>query len=214
MEFVNKIDINSLRSKEIQFVVKRFMDMILSFAGIMILLPVFILISILIKLDSKGPVVFKQNRVGKNGKLFTIYKFRTMKFDADINRKFDIPTNIGEFVIQEKNDSRITELGAFLRRTSLDEIPQLFNVIMGNMSIVGPRPEVPAIENYFPERYKQRVLALPGITGLAQINGRGELPLEKKINYDLEYIQNYTVVLDIKIILKTISYVLQQEGAM
>ncbi|GAA0177435.1 exopolysaccharide biosynthesis polyprenyl glycosylphosphotransferase [Clostridium sediminicola] len=214
MEFENQIDSVVFREKEYQFTIKRGLDIVISLIGIIMLLPLFVIIPILIKIDSDGPIIFRQIRVGKDGKNFVIYKFRTMVSDADIKKEIEIPENIEDFVIQEKNDIRITKLGELLRRSSLDEIPQLFNVLIGNMSIVGPRPEVPGIVKYFPEKYKQRVLVLPGITGLAQINGRGELPLKKKVEYDLEYIQNFTVLLDIKIILKTIRYVLQQEGAL
>lgn len=214
MEFENGIDMIFFREKDYQFTIKRVLDIVSSLIGIVVLLPLFMIIPILIKLDSNGPIIFKQVRVGKDGKHFVIYKYRTMICGADGKKEVEIPEDIGGFIIQEKNDSRITKLGAFLRKTSLDEIPQLFNVFIGNMSIVGPRPEVPEIEKHFPKKYKQRVLVLPGITGLAQINGRGELPLKKKIEYDLEYIKNFTVLLDLKIILKTIGYVLQQEGAM
>ncbi|SHH39420.1 sugar transferase [Clostridium grantii] len=214
MEINKEINSNFVVSKEIQLMIKRCIDVGISIVGILILLPFFIVIPILIRMDSKGNVIFKQTRVGKNGEYFTILKFRTMVNNADSLRKIDIPSNIGDYVIQDRNDSRVTKLGAFLRKTSLDEIPQLFNVFMGSMSIVGPRPEVPDIEKHFPQKYKQRVLMTPGITGWAQINGRGEIPLEKKISYDLEYIQNYSLFLDIKIILKTFSYVFQQQGAM
>jgi lipopolysaccharide/colanic/teichoic acid biosynthesis glycosyltransferase len=214
MEINKELETNLMVSKESQLMLKRGVDIIISMVGIFILSPLFIILPILIRLDSKGKVIFKQTRVGKNGDYFTILKFRTMVSNADDLRKIDIPMNIGDYVIQDKNDSRITKLGAFLRKTSLDEIPQLFNVFMGSMSIVGPRPEVPDIEKHFPQSYKKRVAVTPGITGLAQINGRGEIPLEKKIYYDLEYIQNYSLILDLKIILKTFGYVFQQQGAM
>jgi lipopolysaccharide/colanic/teichoic acid biosynthesis glycosyltransferase len=138
-----------------------------------------------------------------------------MIVNAEARRELEInPEDIGNFVFQSKSDNRITKIGAFLRKTSLDELPQLFNVFMGNMSIVGPRPEIPEVVKYYPEEYKQRLLVSPGITGLAQISGRGEIELGKTIFYDLTYIKEFSVWNDIKIIFKTFASVLKKEGAM
>lgn len=203
-----------IRGKRIQFLLKRLIDIILSFIGIIILSPVFIILAIWIKMDSKGPAVFKQVRVGKDGKDFTIYKFRTMVINAERKRDLEIdPTNLGNFVFQSKSDNRITKSGAFLRRTSLDEIPQLFNVLIGNMSLVGPRPEIPDVVKYYPEAYRQRLLVPPGITGLAQVSGRGEIELGKTVFYDLTYIKNFSVWCDIKILFRTVFSVVKEEGA-
>lgn len=203
-----------IKGKRIQFLLKRLMDIILSLIGIIILSPVFIILSIWIKMDSKGPAVFKQIRVGKDGRDFTIYKFRTMVVNADKKRELEIdPTNLGNFVFQSKSDNRITKSGAFLRRTSLDEIPQLFNVLIGNMSLVGPRPEIPDVVKYYPEAYIQRLLVPPGITGLAQVSGRGEIELGKTVFYDLTYIKNFSVWYDIKILFRTVFSVVKEEGA-
>ncbi|MCT8977239.1 sugar transferase [Clostridium sp. CX1] len=203
-----------IKGKRIQFLLKRLMDIILSLIGIIILSPVFIILSIWIKMDSKGPAVFKQIRVGKDGRDFTIYKFRTMVVNADKKRELEIdPTNLGNFVFQSKSDNRITKSGAFLRRTSLDEIPQLFNVLIGNMSLVGPRPEIPDVVKYYPEAYRQRLLVPPGITGLAQVSGRGEIELGKTVFYDLTYIKNFSVWYDIKILFRTVFSVVKEEGA-
>ena len=118
-----------------------------------------------------------------------------MVVDADKKRELDIdPSNLENFVFQSKSDNRITKTGGFLRKTSLDEIPQLFNVLIGNMSLVGPRPEIPDVVRYYPENYKQRLLVTPGITGLAQISGRGEIELGKTIHYDLTYIKNFSIL--------------------
>ena len=190
------------------------MDIILSLIGIIILSPIFLILTIWIKLDSKGPAVFKQVRVGKNGKNFTIYKFRTMVVSAESKRELEIdPSNMENFVFQSKSDNRVTKAGAFLRKTSLDEIPQLFNVLFGHMSLIGPRPEIPDVVKYYPENYYQRLLVLPGITGLAQVNGRGEIELGKTIYYDLTYIKNFSLWLDIKILFQTIVKVFKSEGA-
>ena len=217
-EASNKIIVdvdNDIEKKKYQFFIKRVMDIILSLVGIILLLPIYLIIVFLIKLDSKGPAVFKQVRVGKNNKDFVIYKFRTMVVNAEAKRELEInPADISNFVFQSRSDNRITKIGAFLRKTSLDELPQLFNVFTGTMSIVGPRPEIPEVVKFYPEEYKQRLLVSPGITGLAQISGRGEIELGKTIFYDLTYIKNFSIANDIKIIFKTFSSVLKKEGAM
>ncbi|WP_346938394.1 exopolysaccharide biosynthesis polyprenyl glycosylphosphotransferase [uncultured Clostridium sp.] len=209
------IDIKEkIENKKIQFGVKRIFDIILSFIGIVILLPIYLVIAIAIKLDSKGPVLFKQVRVGKDRRNFTIYKFRTMVLSAESKRELQIdPTNMDNFVFQSKSDNRITKVGSFLRNTSLDEIPQLFNVLFGHMSLVGPRPEIPEVVKYYPENYYQRLLVLPGITGLAQVSGRGEIELGKTIYYDLTYISNFSIWYDIKILFTTFFKVFKREGA-
>ncbi|MBU3190961.1 sugar transferase [Clostridium bowmanii] len=203
-----------IENKKLQFIVKRLMDIILSMLGIIILSPIYLIIIIAIKLDSKGPAIFKQVRVGKDGKNFTIYKFRTMIVQAESKRELNIdPNDLENFVFQSKSDNRITKLGNFLRSSSLDEIPQLFNVLFGQMSLVGPRPEIPEVVNYYPESYRQRFLVLPGITGLAQISGRGEIELGKTISYDLKYIIDFSVIFDIKILFLTVLSVFKKEGA-
>lgn len=210
-----KIDLDKdIKCKKIQFFLKRIFDFIISLLGIIVLSIVFIVLAVWVKLDSKGPAIFKQVRVGKNGKKFIIYKFRTMVVDADKKITLDIkPENLENFVFQSRNDSRITKSGAFLRKTSLDEIPQLFNVLFGNMSLVGPRPEIPDVVKFYPEAYKQRLLVTPGITGLAQISGRGEIELGKTVYYDLTYIKSFSLWTDIKILFKTIFSVFKSEGA-
>ena len=203
-----------IEGKRVQFIIKRIMDFILSLIGIIILLPIYLIIAIAIKLDSKGPILFKQVRVGKDNKNFLIYKFRTMVVSAESKRELEIdPTNMDNFVFQSKSDNRVTKVGHFLRKTSLDEIPQLFNVLIGNMSLVGPRPEIPDVVKYYPESYYQRLLVLPGITGLAQVSGRGEIELGKTIYYDLTYINNFSVLYDIKLLFVTVSKVFKREGA-
>lgn len=210
-----KIDIDrDIKRRKIQFVIKRIFDFIFALVGLILLSPVFLAIALWIKKDSRGPVVFKQVRVGKNGTNFTIYKFRTMIVNAEKKRELDIDAeNLENFVFQSRNDSRITKSGAFLRKTSLDEIPQLLNVLLGNMSLVGPRPEIPDVVKLYPEAYSQRLLVTPGITGLAQVSGRGEIELGKTVYYDLTYIKNFSLILDLKIILKTFSSVFKSEGA-
>ena len=184
--------------------VKRLLDFVLSLIGIVVLIPVFIIIGILIKVDSRGPVIFKQKRYGKNKQPFYIYKFRTMASDA--------PQNVAT---KDLNDSKkyITKIGAFLRRTSLDELPQLFNILLGQMTIVGPRPVVLKEENLIIARdlYGENDIK-PGITGWAQINGRDLLSIEEKAKLDGYYVENMGFKMDIKCFFKTVKYVLKGEG--
>lgn len=209
----SKLQINveeSIKSKKIQLIIKRIFDVIASGVGMIILSPLFIIISILIKLDSEGNVFFKQRRVGKNKKIFEIYKFRTMVTDAE---KIGRQITIG-------NDSRITRVGAFIRKYKLDEFPQLINVLKGEMSLVGPRPEVPRYVELYDEEQEKILLVKPGITDYASIKFRNENDiLGKSIDPDREYIENVmptkidlnlkyiseiSLLTDIKIIINTI----------
>jgi len=189
-------------------IIKRIIDIIGSFVCIIVFSPVFIIAPILIKIDSKGPILFIQKRVGKNGKYYNTYKFRTMVVNDEniFNKKFKTE-NIKELIFQEEDDPRITKVGKILRR-GFDELPQLFNVLKGDMSLVGPRPEIPEIVLLYKERQKIRLKVKPGITGLAIIRGRGDIPLKETINYDIEYIENWSVWLDIKILFKTLYVIL------
>lgn len=182
--------------------------------------PLWLFILIWIKADSAGPAIFRQQRAGLKGDLFTIYKFRTMVPNADAVMKEKIKQlkkdgkfNPEEFVFQEKDDPRITRSGKFLRKTSLDELPQLLNILNGTMSLVGPRPEVPEIvEQYTPEQRK-RLEMPPGVTGLAQINGRSDLTLAETLRYDVQYVKDWTFWYDIKILWKTVFVVLGGKDA-
>jgi len=165
-----------------------------------------LLLALLIKLDSKGPVIFKQQRLGRGGREFTIYKYRTMVENAE---------EMGNGVFTLKDDPRITRMGRFLRKTSLDELPQLFNILKGDMSFVGPRPPVtyhPYEIDEYSEEQMQRFEVRPGVTGLAQLSGRKELPWDERIEYDIEYIENYSFFYDIKLILMTVPKVLKMEN--
>jgi len=210
------IDLSSdLKNKKIQFLLKRVLDVLLSIIGIIIFSPVFIIVFIAIKRDGKGPAIFRQVRVGKDQNNFVIYKFRTMIVNAEKQQEIKIDVkDIDDFVFQNKMDKRITKLGAFLRDKSIDELPQLFNVLIGNMSLVGPRPEIVEVVKCYPEYYKQRLLVKPGMTGLAQINGRGEIALGKTVYYDLTYIKNFSLTYDIKLLFLTFISVIKGAGAM
>lgn len=189
-------------------ILKRIIDVFGSLVCIIIFSPVFIVAPILIKLDSKGPVFFKQKRAGKDGKYFAAYKFRSMVYNADkISRKEFSAEKLSDLIFQEKNDPRITRIGKILRR-GFDELPQLFNVLKGDMSLVGPRPEIPEIVKLYDRKEKIRLKVKPGITGLAIINGRGNITLKETINYDIEYIENWSLWLDLKILIKTLYVVL------
>ena len=184
--------------------IKRILDIILSFIGLIILLPFMIIFSIIIKLESKGPVLFKQKRVGKNKKEFTIYKFRTMRADTPK----DVPTHK-----LENAKSYITKFGGFMRKTSIDELPQIINILKGDMSIIGPRPALWNQEDLIKERDKYKANSIrPGLTGLAQVNGRDELPITIKAKFDGEYTEKISFILDLKIFFKTIVNVFKEDG--
>ena len=186
-------------------VFKRLLDIILSLVGIVVLSPIFLIISVLIKLDSKGPVIFKQERVGLNAQLFNIYKFRSMCVGAE-------QTGTGQYSFS--GDPRVTRVGKILRATSLDEIPQLVNILKGDMSFIGPRPPL----TYHPwnlDEYTDEQLRMfevrPGITGWAQVNGRKEVEWHERIRLNVWYVDNCSLLLDIKIIFKTLIKVVKNE---
>lgn len=185
-------------------VIKRLLDILLSFLAILVLLVVFLLLAILIKLDSRGPVFFTQQRVGKDKKLFTILKFRTMYADTPK----DVPTHL----LADPN-SRITRMGRFLRATSLDELPQVFNIFVGQMSVIGPRPALWNQDDLVAARDEYGANSLvPGLTGYAQVNGRDELPIDVKAKLDGYYAQHLSFWLDVKIFFWSITYVFRGSG--
>jgi exopolysaccharide biosynthesis polyprenyl glycosylphosphotransferase len=189
-------------------VVKRLFDLILSGVGTILLSPLMLILAILIKLDSKGPALFRQHRMGRNGREFTMLKFRSMCFDSE-------NSNGTGWTVE--NDPRRTRVGRFIRRYSLDELPQLFNVILGHMSLVGPRPEQPDYVRHFKDdipQYFQRHKVKSGITGWAQVNGlRGDTSIAERTKYDLYYVENWSLILDIKIILLTLRSIFRSDGA-
>lgn len=185
-------------------IIKRLGDILLSLIGIIILCPVFMIIAIAIKLDSEGPVIFKQKRFGIHKEYFYILKFRSMKIDA--------PKNVAPRNLYNP-EQWIIKVGAFLRKTSLDELPQLFNILVGNMSIVGPRPAGINELDLIAERDKYGANdILPGLTGWAQINGRDTLSVEMKTELDGYYVKHLSLIMDIRCIVKTIPYVLKRKG--
>ncbi|WP_033540982.1 sugar transferase [Planococcus sp. CAU13] len=183
---------------------KRICDIVISLIVIVALIPVFLLLSICIKLDSPGPVLFRQKRIGKGKKEFYILKFRTMKMDTPD----DIPTHL-----LNNPEAYITRVGKLLRKTSLDELPQIINILRGEMSIVGPRPALWNQYDLIAEREKYRANeVLPGLTGLAQVSGRDELPIVVKAKFDGEYVEKQGFRLDFKILVMTVICVLKSEG--
>jgi len=186
-----------------QRAIKRIIDCSLSVLGLIILAIPMGIIAILIKFDSRGPVIFKHKRVGKDGKIFLIYKFRTMVKDAP---------QIGP-PLTEKNDPRITRIGYILRRTSLDELPELINVLKGEMSLVGPRPEIPSIVETYTDWQRKVLQVRPGITGFSQIHGRAERKIPSKLRLDNWYIKHQSLRLDLWIMAKTVIVVLTAKGA-
>ena len=183
---------------------KRFYDTVLAFLGLIVLSPLFLILIIMIKLDSKGPVLFKQKRIGRNKKHFYILKFRTMRIDTPK----DTPTHM-----LENPEQWITKVGKFLRKTSLDELPQIINILKGDMSIIGPRPALWNQYDLVEERDKYNVHKLyPGLTGYAQINGRDELPIPEKAKLDGYYVLHISLWLDIRIFFGTIISIFRSDG--
>ena len=194
--------------------IKRLVDVVLSLVFLVLLSPALLVIAILIKLDSAGPIIYRQQRVGENGKLFWMFKFRTMVPDADEHLDEVVQTtSAGDILHKVKDDPRVTRVGRILRQFSLDELPQLFNVLKGDMSLVGPRPEMPwLVEKYEPWQ-RQRFSVPQGITGWWQVNGRSDKPMHLHTEEDLYYIQNYSLWLDLQILWRTVGAVLKRRGA-
>lgn len=193
-----------MKKKERYIIIKRGADIIVSFVGILVLLPVFLILLVAIKLDSPGPILFRQKRVGIHKTHFFILKFRTMRIDTPK----DMPTHL-----LENPQQYITRVGRFLRKTSLDELPQIFNILKGDMSIIGPRPALWNQYDLIEERDKYGANdVLPGLTGLAQISGRDELEIPVKARLDGEYVQNISLKMDIKCFFGTIRSVLKADG--
>lgn len=178
--------------------IKRILDLLLAIILLVLLSPIFIIVSIAIKLETKGPVIFKQIRSGKHNKEFTLYKFRSMTANNDF--------------YNTKEEDQITKVGRVLRKTSLDELPQLFNILKGQMSFIGPRPWITDYAKYFTKHQMRRLEVLPGITGLAQCSGRNNLNIKDRINIDVKYVDHISLKMDLYIFFKTIKSVIKREG--
>lgn len=194
---------------------KRTFDFIASFVALVILSPLFFIVALLIKIENpKDKVIFEQTRCGKNGELFSMYKFRSMVANAE-----DLLVNLQEFnemdgpVFKIKNDPRITKVGKFIRKTSIDELPQLFNILKGDMSFVGPRPPIPSEVEQYNQYQMQRLLVKPGLTCIWQVSGRNTIGFDEWVEMDLQYIENRNLILDLKLIFKTFKVLLGDETA-
>ena len=187
--------------RRLNLAIKRTADIIFSAAGLIVLLPILLISAILLEIFMPGPLFFKQQRVGKNGRLFNILKFRSMKVDKALEASHDFT----------RDAERMTPFGKLLRRTKIDELPQLWNVLVGDMSLVGPRPTVKEQTDKYNDYQRQRLNMRPGMTGLAQVNGNVSLTWDERFVYDIEYVNNFSVLLDIKILCKTVLVVILGE---
>lgn len=194
---------------------KRFFDMTVSAIALLVLSPLFLIVALLIGLNSKGSIFFPQMRVGKGGELFKMWKFRSMYIDAEARKATLIKQNEmkGGVLFKMKKDPRVTPVGRFIRKFSIDELPQLWNVFIGDMSLVGPRPPLPIEVAQYTPYQRRRLTITPGITCIWQVSGRSEIPFEKQVKMDLEYIANQSFWFDMALLLKTVPAVLKAKGA-
>lgn len=196
------------------FFIKRIVDIIGALSGIVLMAPIMLIVAICIKLESKGPVVFSQERVGEKGKLFKMYKFRSMVINAEgLLDKLQEKNEMTGPMFKIKEDPRITKTGKFIRKTSIDELPQLFNVLKGDMSLVGPRPSLPKEVMEFTKRQKLRLVAKPGLTCYWQVSGRNTIGFEEWMELDIKYIEERNTLTDIKLIFKTFGVLFGDENA-
>lgn len=185
--------------------IKRLIDIICSFVGILVLSPLFIIIAIIVKFTSKGPVFFSQKRVGRNGKEFDMYKFRSMVVNAEeLKEKLAAQNEMSGPMFKMKDDPRVTKVGKFIRKTSIDELPQLWNILKGNMSLVGPRPSLPKEVAQFEDWMYKRLEVKPGLTCYWQVSGRNNIDFEDWMKLDIRYVEERNLWIDIKLIFKTV----------
>jgi lipopolysaccharide/colanic/teichoic acid biosynthesis glycosyltransferase len=195
-------------------VLKSLFDRCAAAAALVMLAPLMAALATMVWLHDRGPALFTQIRVGKDGHSFRMYKFRTMVVDADRRRAELLASNDSDGVLFKlRRDPRVTAVGAHLRRLSLDELPQLFNVFLGHMSLVGPRPALPDEAAVYAEHVRRRLVVKPGLTGLWQVNGRSDLSWEESVRLDLRYVENWSFALDLQILWKTISVMMRGSGA-
>lgn len=193
---------------------KRITDIVLSSIGLLLLSPILIIVAIAIKIDSRGPIIFKQDRVGKDGKIFSMYKFRSMVVNAEeLKQQLQSQNEMSGPMFKIKNDPRITKIGRFIRKTSIDELPQLLNVIKGDMSLVGPRPPLPSEVAEYSDYDKQRLYVTPGCTGLWQATERNEVGFNEMVQLDIQYIQRASFMFDLWIIWKTVKIIIKPNGS-
>lgn len=190
--------------KTVYYFFKRIIDILFSVTGLLFLIPIFIMVAILIKLESKGPVFFAQERVGKNGEGFKMYKFRSMIVNAEeLKEKLHSQNEMSGPMFKMKNDPRVTKVGKFIRKTSIDELPQLLNVLKGEMSLVGPRPSIPQEVMHLEDWMLTRLDVKPGLTCYWQVSGRNDIDFEDWMKLDVKYVKEQSILIDIKLIFKT-----------
>jgi exopolysaccharide biosynthesis polyprenyl glycosylphosphotransferase len=195
--------------------VKRLIDIVASAAGLALLMPLFAVVALAIRLESPGPIFFSQTRVGRWGELFRMYKFRSMYIDAEERKRSLMSRNEmdGGVLFKMKHDPRVTRVGRFIRKASIDELPQLWNVFVGDMSLVGPRPPVPSEVDQYSLSDRRRLDVVPGITCIWQVSGRSDIPFPEQVELDVQYIDSQSLLTDLKILLNTIPAVLLGKGA-
>ena len=202
------------RSNTLYEVIKRIIDITASFTGLIVLSPLMLIVSILIKLESKGEVIFKQKRVGLNGKEFDMYKFRSMVVNAEeLKEKLAAQNEMSGPMFKMKDDPRVTKVGKFIRKTSLDELPQLWNVLKGDMSLVGPRPSLPKEVAQFEDWMHRRLEVKPGLTCYWQVSGRNNIDFEDWMKLDIRYVEEKNLWIDIKLIFKTVGVLFGDKNA-
>ena len=205
---------DKIKSRFIYHGMKRLFDIVAATCGIIILSPLMIIIAVLIKAEDHGPIFYKQVRVGKNGKTFKMYKFRSMFINADkMLDKLKEQNDVDGPMFKMKDDPRVTKIGHFIRKHSLDELPQFFNVLKGDMSLVGPRPPLPSEVEEYSEYDKQRLFVIPGCTGLWQATERNEVGFNEMVQLDIQYIQRASFTFDLWIIWKTVCIVIKPNGS-
>lgn len=211
-----QLEIESKSSMEFSLyeVIKRLIDVVCSFMGVIVLSPLFIIIAIIIKTTSKGPVFFSQKRVGKNGKEFDMYKFRSMVVNAEeLKEKLAAQNEMSGPMFKMKDDPRVTRVGKFIRKTSIDELPQLWNVLKGDMSLVGPRPSLPKEVAQFEDWMHRRLEVKPGLTCYWQVSGRNNIDFEDWMKLDCRYVDERNLWIDIKLIFKTVGVLFGDKNA-
>lgn len=211
---VNKVIREEFEKSKVYFATKRLIDILGALAGIIIMFIPCVIVGILIKKESRGPIFFKQTRVGKNGKEFSMYKFRSMVIDAEEQlAKLAAQNEMSGPMFKIKEDPRVTKIGRFIRKTSIDELPQLINILKGEMSLVGPRPSLPKEVVEFTEYQKLRLLATPGLTCYWQVSGRNNIGFEEWMEMDVQYCRDRSLLLDIKLIFRTVSVLFGDNNA-
>ena len=211
---INTMNGNIESKSKIYLIAKRITDIVCSLAGLIVLSPILLIIAIAIKMDSKGHIIFKQDRVGKDERIFSMYKFRSMVVNAEeLKKSLEKENEMSGPMFKIKKDPRITRVGRFIRKTSIDELPQLINVLKGDMSLVGPRPSLPKEVEAFEPWMKERLTVLPGLTCIWQVSGRNNIPFKEWMELDIKYVRERSYFLDLKLIFKTIFVLFGDDNA-